>query len=120
MDRKRAIREYKEGRRPMGIFRVRNTVSGRWLVGATVDLPAALNRQRATLRLGGHPDRDLQGDWNELGPDAFVFEVLDTLEAAEGPEYDPAEDLGVLEQLWLERCAAAGGVPYRYRQRRIR
>ena len=54
----------------------------------------------------------LQRDWNRLGADAFVFEVLDTLKPPDDqPDYDPTEDLAVLEVLWLERLQpyAEGG-----------
>jgi hypothetical protein len=107
MDRKAAIRQYRESRRPMGVYRVRSTATGRFVVGASPDLPAALNRQRAQLRLGGHPDRALQQEWNERGPDAFEFEVLDTLEPpAEGP-YDPSDDLRAMREMWMERLGGA-------------
>lgn len=104
MNRKELVRAYKESPRPMGIYRVHNTRSDRSLVGRSVDLPAILNRERMSLRLGVHNNVPLQRDWAELGPDAFVFEVLDTLEAPEGqPDYDPMDDLKVLESMWLER-----------------
>ena len=47
VDRKALIRQYKETRRPAGVFRVRNTANGKSLVGTSVDLPSMLNRQRA-------------------------------------------------------------------------
>ena len=107
--RKALVRAYKETARPMGVYRVRNVQNGRSLVRASVDLPAALNRERAQLRLDGHRSRDLQRDWNALGPDAFTFEVLDTLEAPAGqPDYDPRHDLQTLERLWLERLEPFG------------
>jgi hypothetical protein len=105
MDRKALIRQYKESRRPMGVFRVRNTADGRSLVGTSVNLPAMLNRQRAQLRLGAHPNRALQKDWNELGAEAFEFEILDTLTPPDTPAYDPSGDLRVLEDLWLEKLS---------------
>ena len=77
MDRKSLIRQYKETRRPMGVYRVRNTVNGKSLIGASADLPARLNRIRAQLGMGRHPIQDLQQDWNNLGPEAFEFEVID-------------------------------------------
>ncbi|MFO0981392.1 MAG: GIY-YIG nuclease family protein [Planctomycetota bacterium] len=105
MDRRALIREYKESRRPMGVYRVLNKLSGRSLVGASTDLPAMLNRQRAQLRMGAHRNRALQSDWNALGADAFAFEVLDTLSVPARPDYDPSEDLRVLEELWLVRLS---------------
>ena len=74
IDRKARMREYKETPRPAGVYRVRNTATGKSLVGSTADLPGMLNRQRFQLEHGSHPDRELQRDWNELGPDAFEFE----------------------------------------------
>ncbi|MGD0484552.1 MAG: GIY-YIG nuclease family protein [Gemmatimonadales bacterium] len=105
MDRKALIREYKERRAPMGVYRVRNTVTGHALVAASLDLPSILNRHRAQLGMGGHRSRALQEDWNEHGADSFVFEVLDTLTPPDEPDYDPLPDLTVLEDLWLEKLS---------------
>ncbi len=110
--RKAAVRAYREGARPMGIFRVTNTRSGRSLVGASKDLPSMLNRQRAQLRGQAHPNRVLQRDWNELGAEAFAFEVLDTLAPREEAAYDPAADLRALLELWREKLLASGGSLY--------
>lgn len=103
MDRKARIREYKETGRPAGVFVVRNLVASKWLVGSSVNLPGMLNRQRFQLECGSHPDRELQRDWNELGADAFEFDVLDRLESSDRSDDDLAEDLRVLGQMWIER-----------------
>jgi hypothetical protein len=105
MDRKALIREYKETKRPMGVYRVWNTASGRTLIGTSIDLPAILNRHRAQLRMGVHDNRSLQKDWNEAGPDVFAFEELDRLDPPDEPGYDPSSDLKQLEQLWREKLA---------------
>jgi len=107
-DRKTRIREYKETPRSAGVFRIRNTVSGKSLVGSSRDIPGMLNRQRFQLELGSHPDRELQDDWRKLGSGAFEFEELDRLEAAEEPGADQAVELKVLLSLWIERLEAAG------------
>ena len=109
MNRKSIIRAYKETRRPMGIYRIHNTRDDRSLIGRSVDLPAILNRERVSLRFGMHSNATLQADWNALGPDAFVFEVLDTLEPPKDqPDYDPTDDLRVLEGMWLDRLQPFG------------
>ena len=112
MDRKAQIRRYKETPRPAGIFGVRNTVSGRMLVGASANLPGVLNRERFQLEQGSHPDKELQRDWNELGPDAFAFETLDRLEPGDAPGVDQADELRALRRLWLERLAESGVALY--------
>ena len=104
-DRKALIREYKQRRPPMGVYRIHNTITGRALVAASRDLPSILNRHRAQLGMGGHSSRALQADWLEHGPGSFVFEVLDTLTPPDRPDYDPLADLTVLEDLWLERLS---------------
>ena len=109
MNRKSLIRAYKETRRPMGVYRIHNTRDDRSLVGRSVDLPAILNREREALRFGSHPNAALQHDWATHGPEAFVFEVLDTLKPPdEQPGYDPTDDLRVLEEMWVDRLQAVG------------
>lgn len=46
MDKKALTREHKEGRRPVGVFQIRNTVDGKLLVGSSVNLPAILSGPR--------------------------------------------------------------------------
>lgn len=108
MDKKALIREYKENKRPMGVYQVRNTVNGKVLVGTSVDLLSILNRHRAELRMGGHKNRELQKDWAEFGPEAFEFEILDTLTPPESPGYNPSNDLRALEELWLDKLSPFG------------
>jgi hypothetical protein len=117
IDRKARIREYKGKSQPAGIYRVRNTRTGKSLVGSTVNLPGMLNRQRFQLEHGSHPDRELQRDWDELGSDAFEFEALDRLKPRDEPAYDPTGDLRVLKEMWLEKLMAAGEPLYRQSRR---
>jgi hypothetical protein len=118
MDRKALIREYKESRRPIGVYRVYNTVKRKSLIGTSIDLPSMLNRQQAQLRLSVHPNRELQRDWNELGADAFEFEILDTLTVAEGADYDSTQDLRALEELWLDKLSPFGDNGYNQEPKR--
>jgi hypothetical protein len=115
MDKKALIREYKENPRPMGVYQVRNTVNGKLLVGASVNLPAILNRHRSELRAGGHRNRELQKEWHEFGAEAFEFEVLDTLAPPDSPGYDPSTDLRALEDLWLDKLKPFGERGYNAR-----
>ena len=84
--RKARIRRYKETLPPAGVFRVRNTATGKSLVGSSANLPGTLNRHRFQLERGSHPSRELQADWSALGPDAFEFEVLDQLKPSDKPD----------------------------------
>lgn len=108
MDKKALLREYKETPRPMGVYQIRNTVNGKLLIGTSVNLPAILNRHRTALRMGSHQNRELQKDWAEFGPEAFEFEVLDTLTPPARPDYKPSDDLRALEELWLDKLSPFG------------
>ncbi len=112
IDRKALKQEYKEMKHPMGVYCVRNTVSGKVLVGISTNVTAMLNRHKAQLGMGGHPITALQQDWKSLGAEAFAFEVLDTIEPRDTPGYDPADDLRVLETLWLDRLTPYGDRGY--------
>ena len=118
MDRKALIREYKETPRPMGVYQIRNTANGKLFVGSSKELPSIFNRHRAALRMGSHQNRELQKDWNELGPDAFEFEVLDTLTPPERPDYNPSNDLKALEELWLDKLSPFDERGYNVRPKR--
>lgn len=108
LDRKALIRQYKETPRTMGVGAVRNLASGKVLLVAGPDIRALLNRHQAQLRLNAHPNRALLADWNDLGPEAFEFVVLDTLEPEDAPDYDPVADLRTLEAMWLEKLEPYG------------
>ena len=105
MDRKALIRDYKESQQPMGVYRVRNTVTGKAIIDTSVNLPAMQNRIQAQLRFNAHKDRDLQDAWNKIGADAFEFEILDTLKPQDLADYDPSDDLKTLKELWIEKAA---------------
>lgn len=108
MDRKELIRNYKKTRPQAGVYRILNRLNGRSLVAANTNLPAILNRHRFQLEAGLHPNRDLQNDWNEFGPSAFEFEILDTLKPSEQSDTDLQKDLSVLQQLWFDKTEAPG------------
>ncbi len=101
--RKELTREYKRTPKDMGVYIIRNAVNGKCFVGPSADVRSRLNRHRMDLRTNSERNSDLQHDWNSFGADAFEFEVVDLLEPAVGPGYDPAEDLQVLESLWVEK-----------------
>lgn len=119
MDRRELTRKYKGTPRTAGVYRVQNTINGMSLVGSSPNLPAIINRHRFQLEHGSHPDLELQKDWNEFGPGAFTFEILDQLEPSSEADYDPSEDLHVLAQMWLEKLKASGELLYRQSKRAV-
>jgi hypothetical protein len=119
IDRRALTREYKETPQPAGVYVVRNTRTGKSLIGSSPNLPGMLNRQRFQLELGSHPDKELQSDWSELGPDTFEFDVLDRLESRDGPVSDQTEDLKALLAMWIEKMSESKVALYRQSPRGV-
>ena len=112
MDRKARIREYKDTPHPMGIYQIKNKVNGKILIGSSVNLPAIINRCKAELKIGSYRNIVLQQEWKQFGSENFEFNELENLEPTDDPTYDPAEDLYVLEALWMEKLAPFGDKGY--------
>ncbi len=103
MDRKKELKMmYKEAKRPMGIFQIKNGQTGKILVGSSNNLEAMKNREMFMLKTGAHFNRELQQDYNQYGADAFTFEVLETLKLTDNPFQDTKKELEELEEKWLK------------------
>jgi hypothetical protein len=105
LDRKAKIRKYKDTPRPMGIYQIKNKVNGKVLIGESINLPAILNRYKGELKMGSCRNIALQKEWNQFGHEMFEFKELEILKPADDPAYNPAEDLRVLEELWIEKLS---------------
>jgi len=105
-------REYKERLKPAGIFQVKNTVNGKVLLGSSLNLEGPLNGHKFLLTIGQHRNEALQKEWNEHGPDKFVFEILETVKVKDDPNFNLADELKLLEQIWLEKLQPFGARGY--------
>lgn len=108
--RKELAADYKRTRTEAGVYQVRNTASGRMLLGASMNLPAMRNRLAFARSTGSASALDprLKADATQYGIAAFEFEVLEVLEAAlEATTAEVRRDLDALETLWRERLDPA-------------
>jgi hypothetical protein len=80
VDKKEAIRKFKEQKVSRGVFAVRCTVSGHVWVGTSRNLDATRNGTWFTLRTGSYMDKSLQQEWNVHGEPSFTYEILEKLE----------------------------------------
>ena len=101
--RKELNREYMERVKPAGIYQVKNTANGKMLLGSSLNLEGPLNRHKFMLKIGSHTNKSLQKDWDEFGPDNFVFEILEEVKVVESPNFNLSDELTLLEMLWLEK-----------------
>lgn len=110
--RKELHQEYKERVIPSGVFQVKNTASGKVLLGSSLNLEGSLNRHRFMLKIGSHTNKALQKDWNELGSEHFVFEILEEVKLKESPGFNLSDELTLLEMIWLEKLQPVGDGGY--------
>ncbi|MFA6571307.1 MAG: GIY-YIG nuclease family protein [Bacteroidota bacterium] len=103
IDKKKIKEEYKLVVPPKGVFAIKNLKTGRVWLGSTMNLKNIYIRYQILLNNGKHINSRLQEDWHTFGEESFEFEVLDTLELKEGPDYNYSEDLEILEMLWLDK-----------------
>lgn len=108
MDKSAMKKIYKQAKRPMGVYRIRNSQDDKVYVGFATDLPARFNRHKAELKFGSHRNRELQKMWNSFGEFAFEFEILDVLDHEENTQANPDEELHVLAEMWIQKLKKAG------------
>lgn len=110
--RKDIIREYKERKKPAGVFQIKNLANGKVLLGSSLNLEGPLNSHKFMLTIGSHRNAALQRDWNTFGPDRFVFEILEVVQVKDEPGFRLEDELTLLEEIWLEKLRPIGDRGY--------
>ncbi len=110
--RKELTEAYKQMKFKMGVFQIRNIVSGKVFVESSLNLDAIWNRNRLQLDFGSHTCKDLQNDWKALGEENFKFEILSEIDHREGLNVDYKKELKLLEHMFLEEIQPFGEKGY--------
>ncbi len=101
--RKELNKEYVERVKPAGVYQVRNLNNGKVFLGSSLNLEGPLNRHKFMLKIGSHPNKALQKDWEELGPEQFAFEILEEVQRKDDPSFNLKDELELLEMIWIEK-----------------
>lgn len=99
-DRKALTKDYKERKLVGGVYLIRNTQNGRYLIGHAVDLASMRNRFQFAVTIGSAVDPRVRADWATFGAQAFTLDILEEIE--QGPDQTRAQfeaDLVELERL---------------------
>ena len=110
-------REYKERKKPAGVFMVKNTANGKVLLGSSLNLEGPLNSHKFMLTIGRHRNAAVQKDWNEFGGDKFVFEILEVVKIKDDPDFNINDELTLLEEIWIENLQPFGERGYNTEKR---
>lgn len=78
-----------------GIYKIVNTINGRFYIGSSDDIKRRWSQHRALLRNSHHENEYLQNAWNKHGENAFEFIIIKRV---------PVDNLLRLEQKYLEKC----------------
>ncbi len=105
-------RQYKEMKVEAGVFQIRNTRTGKVLLGSSTNLRGPFNKHRFMLSIGKHDNQALQQDWNRYGADAFAFETLEVVKPSEDSLFCLEDELTLLEQIWIEKLQPFGESGY--------
>lgn len=106
--KKEFIIEYKERPVSGGVYKITNTMSGKYLLMNDIDLKSTKNRFDFGVKtnMGMHPK--MAKDWKEFGANSFTFEVLEEIDMKETQsKKEFKEDLKVLEEMWAEKFDAS-------------
>lgn len=104
--------EYKQKKFRMGVFQIRNVLNGKIYVDSSVNLDKIWNRHRTQLNFGVHPNAGLQHDWNELGADNFVYEIISEIVQKEEEETDYTREVRLLGEMFMEELQPYGEKGY--------
>lgn len=90
--RKELKEAYKHRKPVMGIFQIRNIVSGKILIDGSTDMLSKWNRHKTELNFGSHKSMALQDDWDRDKQENFIFEILSELKLEEDQNPNPKKN----------------------------
>ncbi|WP_071396318.1 GIY-YIG nuclease family protein [Bacillus tuaregi] len=99
--RKQLLEQYKQVKTYMGVYKITNTVNGKVYIGSCPNLKNKWLTLRGQLDMNRFANAALQQEWNELGAEAFHYEVLEQKELTEDTDRKWAPKQ--LENAWLEK-----------------
>ena len=102
--KKELLNAYKSRPLSGGVYIIRNTQNGRYLLAAETNLSGSKGKFEFSQMTDCCNWHKLSADWKACGRDAFVFEVLDELTQKETQTPDEFRaDLAALGELWAEK-----------------
>jgi len=60
-----------------GVYQIKNVVNDKVYIGSAVYLKRRLNTHRNLLGKNQHHCKQLQEEWNQFGPEVFIFDILE-------------------------------------------
>lgn len=80
----------------VGIYGIKNTVTQKWYVGSSKNIPSRWRTHQTRLRNKCHHSKKLQASWNKHGQECWQWVILESLQDSVTPE-----DLVAHENKWI-------------------
>lgn len=87
-----------------GIYKITNTINGKFYIGSAINLQVRRQDHYSTLRRNTHANPHLQRAFNKYGEDAFTFEIIEFILIP--------EMLTAREQYWFKKMKPFGRKGY--------
>jgi len=114
LDKNELKNQYKQNQPRMGVYQIKNLSNGKIFIGRGMNVQGKLNSAKFQLEQGSHPNSEMQNDFKQYGAENFSFEVIDYLDPKKDDiNFDYADDLKLLEQMWLEKLQPYGEKGYK-------
>lgn len=110
INRKQLLEKFKQIKTYMGVIQIKNNTNGKIYLAAYPNLKNKWFTLQEQLATGRHANGQLQKDWNELGAQAFSYEVLEEKETSEVT--DMRWELKQIIKPWLEKLQPYGDRGY--------
>ncbi len=108
--RKELLAAYKQMKTKMGIFQIKNLQNGKVYIGPCNNLKSRWLTIKGQLETGRFANAALQKEWNELGPEAFEYSVLEEKEIEE--QTDVSWELKQMLKKWMQALQPYGEKGY--------
>jgi hypothetical protein len=111
-NRKELLEEFRQIKIHMGVTQIKNKTNGKIYIHSYPNLKNKWLTLQGQLAVGMHTNAQLQKDWNQLGPEAFTYEVLEQKDTQD--IMDIKWELKQMEKPWLEKFQPYGDKGYNH------
>ncbi len=108
--RRDLVRDFKDRKTLAGVYAVRCAASGQTWIAGVRNVGSQQNKLWFGLKTGGHPNKAMQAAWTAHGAEAFVFEIVETIDDETLSAIGLADQIKARERHWIEALGAARAV----------
>ncbi len=106
--RKQLKEDMKDTKPVVGLVSVKNMLNHKVYIESSINASALINRIRFTLNSGQFGNIKLQQDWNEIGGNCFLFEIISEIKYDETNTLNYRKEVMKLKDLALANLRRSG------------